>query len=537
MSSYSTTIKKAKQVAAQSAAAKKKRKNPSGANAPSATAPPASLSVVTKKPSRLRVDGDYSDASDSELELSSASVNSEEEESEFSEEEEDAEDYCKGGYHPVQIGDKFNEGRYTILRKLGWGHFSTVWLAQDHKFDRPCALKIVKSAPHYTETALDEIKLLDKVVSANRNSPERKCVVELLDWFKHRGPHGTHICMAFEVLGPNLLTLIRQYHHHGIPVAIVKRIIKQVLMGLDYLHRECGIIHTDLKPENVLICINVSETLRKLGLTPSQAANAAGKSSAVPMDIDRSTPQPGSPASTGTSTPITEESLANMTYAQRKKAKYKLKKMGKWNGGTGAKEVNGAGGEDVQAGHEEGQDVEMRDVKEDSVPPVDAPQQQPQQSQQQHSQGQTDKPFDPKFLERKTGARDNDPTGSLPDISAGASANVSANVSRAGSSEKLEVEKGVTDALGRLSEVTLKDALKGLPSVIVPHGGISTDPVEAARGKARLEEERPKEKKDGKEKEKDEAERKKRRKEERKERRMKEDERIQVCLTLFTFLN
>ena len=59
-------------------------------------------------------------------------------------------------------------------------------------------------------------------------------------------------------------------------------------------------------------------------------------------------------------------------------------------------------------------------------------------------------------------------------------------------------------------------------------GGLPTDPVEAAKGKARLEEERPKEKKDGKEKEAEDAEKKKRRKEERKERRMKEDERIQV---------
>ncbi len=55
--------------------------------------------------------------------------------------------------------------------------------------------------------------------------------------------------MAFEVLGPNLLTMIRQYNNLGLPVPVVKRIIKQILMGLDYLHRECGIIHTDLKPE------------------------------------------------------------------------------------------------------------------------------------------------------------------------------------------------------------------------------------------------------------------------------------------------
>lgn len=37
-----------------------------------------------------------------------------------------------GGYHPVALGDTFKNGRYTIVRKLGWGHFSTVWLAHDH---------------------------------------------------------------------------------------------------------------------------------------------------------------------------------------------------------------------------------------------------------------------------------------------------------------------------------------------------------------------------------------------------------------------
>ena len=35
-----------------------------------------------------------------------------------------------GGYYPVKIGDLFN-GRYHVVRKLGWGHFSTVWLCWD----------------------------------------------------------------------------------------------------------------------------------------------------------------------------------------------------------------------------------------------------------------------------------------------------------------------------------------------------------------------------------------------------------------------
>lgn len=47
-------------------------------------------------------------------------------------EQEDSADYCKGGYHPVKIGDLFN-ARYHVIRKLGWGHFSTVWLCWDVK--------------------------------------------------------------------------------------------------------------------------------------------------------------------------------------------------------------------------------------------------------------------------------------------------------------------------------------------------------------------------------------------------------------------
>jgi serine/threonine-protein kinase SRPK3 len=52
-------------------------------------------------------------------------------------EEEDLEDYCKGGYHPVEPGQVYKNGRYTVVRKLGWGHFSTVWLARDNMYAPP----------------------------------------------------------------------------------------------------------------------------------------------------------------------------------------------------------------------------------------------------------------------------------------------------------------------------------------------------------------------------------------------------------------
>jgi serine/threonine-protein kinase SRPK3 len=194
---------------------------------------------------------------------SPSSSSSREDAAETTADEEDSEDYCKGGYHPVTVGEQFKDGKYTVVRKLGWGHFSTVWLSKDNVTQKHVALKVVRSAAHYTETAIDEIKLLNKIVAAKPDHPGRKHVVSLLDSFEHKGPNGTHVCMVFEVLGENLLGLIKRWNHRGIPMPLVKQITKQVLLGLDYLHRECGIIHTDLKPENVLIEIGDVEQIVK----------------------------------------------------------------------------------------------------------------------------------------------------------------------------------------------------------------------------------------------------------------------------------
>ena len=61
-------------------------------------------------------------------------------------------------YHPCHIGEVLMN-RYVLIQKLGWGHFSTVWLAKDFKYSTYVAVKIMKSAPHYLEASYDEVMI------------------------------------------------------------------------------------------------------------------------------------------------------------------------------------------------------------------------------------------------------------------------------------------------------------------------------------------------------------------------------------------
>ncbi|XP_074500635.1 SRSF protein kinase 1a isoform X3 [Sebastes fasciatus] len=225
------------------------------------------------------------------------------------EEQEDPNDYCKGGYHHVKVGDLYN-GKYHVIRKLGWGHFSTVWLAWDVQVKRFVAMKVVKSAEHYTETAVDEIKLLRSVRNSDPNDPNREMVVQMVDDFKISGINGTHVCMVFEVLGHHLLKWIIKSNYQGLPLPCVKSIIRQVLQGLDYLHTKCQIIHTDIKPENILMSVD-EPYVRKLAAEATEWQRAG----APP------------PSGSAISTAPAPKQMVKMSKNKKKKLKKKQKRQ------------------------------------------------------------------------------------------------------------------------------------------------------------------------------------------------------------------
>lgn len=189
--------------------------------------------------------------------------------------EEPAADYKPGGYHPVKIGDKYTSdlSRYKVVQKLGWGHFSTVWLCVSLMTGDFVAMKIVKLGANYSDAARDEINILKNLQGQDEDDCEYKHfklqsanIVRLLDNFQITGANGTHLVMVFELMGENLLHLVYNLRATRVsldenveksppallPMPMVKLIMKQILHSVHYMHQK-GVIHTDLKPENILL--------------------------------------------------------------------------------------------------------------------------------------------------------------------------------------------------------------------------------------------------------------------------------------------
>lgn len=211
--------------------------------------------------------------------------------------EENPEEYRKGGYHKVLIGDIY-KNRYHVVSKLGWGYFSTVWLCWDSETNGFVAMKVQKSASQYKDAAMDEIEIL--TILRNTEDANKNYVVQLVDFFEHQGPNGKHVCMVFEHLGENLLSLIRKHDFRGLPLPLVKTISRNILLGLQYIHSK-NIINTDLKPENILM---------------------TAPSCTTKNFIENFKP----PSKTANPTENKLKNIDNLTKAQKKRLKKKLKK-------------------------------------------------------------------------------------------------------------------------------------------------------------------------------------------------------------------
>ncbi|KAL5362194.1 serine protein kinase [Aspergillus floccosus] len=160
---------------------------------------------------------------------------------------EPVEEYRRGGYHPVHLDDVFQQ-RYTVIGKLAYGQYTTVWLAVDAGSNqRQVALKILKAEVSKNN---HELSMLLRVSASRWDHPGKTNIVALLDHFYHTGPNGTHLCLVFPVMVSDGQAMTAT----GVPhcAGYVRTVSQQILLGLDFLHQS-GIVHCDLLPANIMV--------------------------------------------------------------------------------------------------------------------------------------------------------------------------------------------------------------------------------------------------------------------------------------------
>ncbi|PYI05931.1 kinase-like protein, partial [Aspergillus sclerotiicarbonarius CBS 121057] len=183
----------------------------------------------------------------------------------FIREEDQSPYYNPETYYPARVGETICN-RYRIISKLGWGTNSTVWLAKDTtrwvwQSNRYVTLKITNCGKEEQRSAHEEAEMSQQISRLRSNHEGRRYVRLVKESLEIQGQLGNHLCLVFEPLREPLWLLGKHLGSNGVPPAVLKPFLKSLLLGLDFLHSECNIIHTDLKSDNFLLGFEDSTVL------------------------------------------------------------------------------------------------------------------------------------------------------------------------------------------------------------------------------------------------------------------------------------
>lgn len=147
-------------------------------------------------------------------------------------------------YYDAQMGEKLNN-RYQLTKKMGYGRFSTVFKAVDQQDKTEVAVKIYRASAEFYESFCSELRLFDLL--QGRTHPN---VVNMLSNFVIETEDSVHGCIVYELMHTDLKKVLDD--KGMLPEDTVNSIMKQTLQGISFLHKH-GIVHADIKPENLLV--------------------------------------------------------------------------------------------------------------------------------------------------------------------------------------------------------------------------------------------------------------------------------------------
>ena len=133
--------------------------------------------------------------------------------------------------------------RYEQLTHLGQGSFGSVIRCFDHLKKEYVAIKLIKDSPKTHYQLKSEYNILKYIQSVGKDHS----IVKYLDVFEFRGFY----CLVMELLGTDLFSFLKSQNFKSLNIDLIRIISKQTADALNSIH-SIGVIHCDLKPENII---------------------------------------------------------------------------------------------------------------------------------------------------------------------------------------------------------------------------------------------------------------------------------------------